>query len=179
MIVLLKDNEITENTLLGGNIDVDKLRQCILDAQMTRLEELLGETLYEKIESDFDSDDLTGDYLILYNNYINPFLIRQSALEYLKIGAFTVGNNGISLPTPSNTSAITEKLLSNMINDMRIKADMFADRMYKWLCKHNLPEWVCSSDNIVNPQRPSISNWHLTNDFIDEDVWVLRKQMNA
>jgi len=179
MIVLLKDNEITENTLLGGNIDVDKLRQCILDAQMTRLEELLGETLYEKIESDFDSDDLTGDYLILYNNYINPFLIRQSALEYLKIGAFTVGNNGISLPTPTNTSAITEKLLSNMINDMRIKADMFADRMYKWLCKHNLPEWVSSSDNIINPQRPSISNWHLTNNYIDEDIWVLNKQMNA
>ena len=86
MIVLLKDNEITDNTPLGGNIDVDKLRQCILDAQATRLEELLGEDLYLKIETDFQAETLIDDYLTLYNEYIKPFLIRQSAVEYLKIG---------------------------------------------------------------------------------------------
>lgn len=161
MIVLLKDNVLTENTPLGGNIDVDKLRQCILDAQATRLEELLGEDLYNKIEAEYEAETLAGDYEILYNDYIVPFLIRQSAVEYLKIGAFSIGNNGIVLPTPANTTAISETLLSNLINDMRIKADMFADRMYKWLCKHNLPEYASNSNNIINPQKPSIANWHL------------------
>lgn len=177
MTPLLRDNVLTENTPLGGNIDVDKLRQCTLDAQATRLEELLGETLYQKIENDFEDDTLTGEYETLYNDYIVPFLIRQSAVEYLKIGAFSIGNNGISLPTPANTTAISEVMLSNLINDMRIKADMFADRMYKWLCKHNLPEYNFDSDNIVNPNKPSISNWHLTNQHIDEDLWVLKNQM--
>jgi len=172
MIVLLKDNEITESTLLGGNIDVDRLRQCIIDAQITRLEELLGEDLYDKICNEFDAETLEGDYLILYENYIKPFLIRQGALEFLKIGAFTIGNNGIALPTPANTTAIDSKMLSNLVSEMRAKADMFADRMYKWLCKNRLPEWVCSSDNIVNPNRPSFGSWFLTNDFIDEDIYV-------
>ena len=44
--------------------------------------------------------------------------------------------------------------------------------MYKWLCKNRLPEWVCSSDNIVNPNRPSFGSWFLTNEFIDEDIYV-------
>jgi hypothetical protein len=172
MIVLLRDNEITENTPLGGNIDVDRLRQCIIDAQITRLEELLGEDLYDKICNEYDAETLEGDYLTLYENYIKPFLIRQGALEFLKIGAFTIGNNGIALPTPTNTSAIDSKMLSNLVSEMRAKADMFAERMYRWLCKKNLPEWRCSSDNVVNPNKPSFGSWFLTNEFIDEDIYV-------
>lgn len=175
MIILLKDNEITENTILGGNIDVDRLRQCILDAQITRLEELLGEDLYSKICEDYFNETLEGDYYILYENYIKPFLIRQGALEFLKIGAFTIGNNGIALPTPSNTTAIDSKMLSNLVNEMRLKADMFAERMYKWLCKNRLTEWTYKSENVVNPISPSFGSWYLQNDYIDEDLYVREK----
>lgn len=172
MVVLLKDNEITESTLLGGNIDVDRLRQCIVDAQITRLEELLGEDLYEKICIEFEAETLADDYLVLYENYIKPFLIRQGALEFLKIGAFTIGNNGIALPTPQNTTAIDSKMLSNLISEMRAKADMFAERMYKWLCKNKLPEYNYNSDNIVNPNRPSFGSWYLENQYVDEYLYV-------
>ena len=99
MVILLTDNELSKNTLLSGNIDKDKLRQCILDAQSERLEVLLGEKLYEKICADYDANALSSDYATLYTDYIKPFLIRQSALEYLKIGAFSVSNNGIFQPT--------------------------------------------------------------------------------
>jgi len=175
MVILLNDNDITKNTLLGGNIDVDKLRQCTLDAQATRLEELLGETLYNKIENDFVNDDLSGLYLTLYNDYIKPFLIRQSATEYLKIGAFAIGNNGITMPTPANTTAPSEKMLSTLTNDMRLKADMYADRMKRWLCKNHLPEYASSSDNIVNPNLASNSGWYIPTPRITEDEYVLWK----
>ena len=179
MVVLLKDNVLTENTPLGGNIDVDKLRQCILDAQATRLEELLGEELYNKIVEDYSDETLEGDYLKLYEDYLVPFLIRQSAVEYLKIGAYSIGNNGIVVPTPQNTTAITEAQLASLINTQETKADMYADRMYRWLCKNSLPEWNSSSDKVVNPHRPSISNWYLKSNFIDEDIWVLSKQLKS
>lgn len=175
MVILLNDNDLTKNTVLGGNIDVDKLRQCIIDAQITRLEELLGETLYDKIETDFVAETLSGLYLTLYTDYIKPFLIRQGAVEYLKIGAFTVANNGIFQAQPNNGQAITEESLSNLINAVRIKADMFAERMRKYLCKNHIPEYASNSENIVNPKRPSMSGWYLENQQIDEDLWVLRK----
>ena len=92
MTILLTDNELSKNTLLSGNIDKDKLRQCILDAQSERLEVLLGEKLYEKICADYDANSLSGDYATLYTDYIKPFLIRQSALEYLKISLILIFN---------------------------------------------------------------------------------------
>ena len=118
-IILLKENELTKNTLLGGNIDIDLYIPCIADAQRTRLEEILGETLYDKICDDFDNDDLTGDYLTLYEDYIKPFLIKASAVEYLLIGAYKVNNNGIfksiSILPPSRVFLVSSFSLSSII----------------------------------------------------------------
>ena len=161
MVILLTDNELSKNTLLSGNIDKDKLRQCILDAQSERLEVLLGEKLYEKICADYDADNLEDEYLTLYTDYIKPFLIRQSALEYLKIGAFSVSNNGIFQPTSQNAQPISDAQLQVLKDEMSIKANAYADRMHRWLKKSNLPEYECDSENIINPTKPSVMPWYL------------------
>ena len=161
MTILLTDNKLSKNTLLSGNIDKDKLRQCILDAQSERLEVLLGEKLYEKICADYDADNLEDEYLILYTEYIKPFLIRQSALEYLKIGAFSVSNNGIFQPTSQNAQPISDTQLQVLKDEMSIKANAYADRMHRWLKQKNLPEYECDSENIINPTKPSVMPWYL------------------
>lgn len=161
MVILLTDNELSKNTLLSGNIDKDKLRQCILDAQAERLEVLLGEKLYEKICADYEADTLRDEYLTLYTDYIKPFLIRQSALEYLKIGAFSVSNNGIFQPTSQNAQPISDTQLQVLKDEMSIKANAYADRMHRWLKQNNLPEFECDSENIINPTKPSVMPWYL------------------
>lgn len=161
MVILLTDNELSKNTWLSGNIDKDKLRQCILDAQTERLEVLLGEKLYEKICAEYDADNLEDEYLTLYTDYIKPFLIRQSALEYLKIGAFSVSNNGIFQPTSQNAQPISDAQLQVLKDEMSIKANAYADRMHRWLKKSNLPEYECDSENIINPTKPSVMPWYL------------------
>ena len=161
MTILLTDTELSKNTLLSGNIDKDKLRQCILDAQAERLEVLLGEKLYEKICADYEADTLEDEYLNLYTDYIKPFLIRQSALEYLKIGAFSVSNNGIFQPTSQNAQPISDAQLQVLKDEMSIKANAYADRMHRWLKQNNLPEFECDSENIINPTKPSVMPWYL------------------
>ena len=161
MTILLTDNELSKNTWLSGNIDKDKLRQCILDAQTERLEVLLGEKLYEKICEDYEADTLEDEYLTLYTDYIKPFLIRQSALEYLKIGAFSVSNNGIFQPTSQNAQPISDAQLQVLKDEMSIKANAYADRMHRWLKQNNLPEFECDSENIINPTKPSVMPWYL------------------
>ena len=161
MTILLTDSELSKNTLLSGNIDKDKLRQCILDAQAERLEVLLGEKLYEKICADYEADTLEDEYLTLYTDYIKPFLIRQSALEYLKIGAFSVSNNGIFQPTSQNAQPISDAQLQVLKDEMSIKANAYADRMHRWLKQNNLPEFECDSENIINPTKPSVMPWYL------------------
>lgn len=154
--ILLRENELTKNTLLGGNIDIDLYIPCIADAQRIRLEEILGETLYNKICLDFENDDLTGEYLTLYEGYIVPFIIAAAAVEYLLIGAYKVNNNGIFKAQPDNSVAVDKTEVDYLVNNMRLKSEMYQDRMLRWLYKNNLPEYVSSSTNIVNPMRSNL-----------------------
>ena len=154
--ILLKENELTKNTLLGGNIDIDLYIPCIADAQMIRLEEILGETLYNKICLDFENDDLDGEYLTLYEGYIVPFLIAAAAVEYLLIGAYKVNNNGIFKAQPDNSVAVDKTEVDYLVNNMRLKSEMYRDRMFRWLAKFHLPEYVSNSNNIVNPMRSNL-----------------------
>lgn len=159
-VILLSDNEITESTVLGGNIDVDKYRFCIIDAQNSRLEETLGEVLLQKIKDDFVGGFLTGNYQILYEKYIVPFLIHQSALEYILIGAYMVNNGGIYKHTPQNGQPAEKTEVDFIVNNQRNKSDMYLIRLEKWLCKNKLPEYKCDPENIVNPKKQSVGTWY-------------------
>lgn len=154
--ILLRENELTKNTLLGGNIDIDLYIPCIADAQRIRLEEILGETLYNKICLNFENDDLDGDYLTLYEGYIVPFIIAAAAVEYLLIGAYKVNNNGIFKAQPDNSVAVDKTEVDYLVNNMRLKSEMYQDRMLRWLRKNHLPEYVSNSTNIVNPMHSNL-----------------------
>jgi len=159
--LLLKDNEIAHSSILGGNVDVDKYKYCISDAQISSLEEILGEDLYEKIKTDVEDDTITGLYLILYEKYITPFLIHRSAMEYLKDGAYMVNNGGIYKHTPQNGTAIDKLEVDLLVSNQRYKADIYQQRMEKWLCKNKLTEYIYNSENIVNPKKDEgNSGWY-------------------
>ena len=85
MILLITPQQVVAKTPLGGNIDFDKIVPCIEDAQITDLEPLIGQFLYDKIVTDFENDDLDGLYLTLYNDFIVDFLIRASAKNLLLV----------------------------------------------------------------------------------------------
>ena len=151
--LLLTDADLVESTPLGGNIDPDKYRLCVNDAQVSKLEEILGETLYEKIKTEFSAVPkiLAGDYLILYTKYIKPFLIHQSAVEYLLIGAYQIANGGIYKHAPANSTPVEVGEVNFLVKNQRAKAEMYQARLERYLAKTNFPEWTYNSNNTVNP----------------------------
>ena len=150
-IYLIQYLELTNATPLGGNIDVDRYKFCILDAQNSKIKELLGDSLYTKIETDYDNDTLTGNYLTLYNEFVKPILIHQSAVEYLTIGSFQVGNGGIYKHTPQNGTAVEMSDVKFMIDAQKIKVEMYVSRLQRWLLRVMPPEYNWYYENIVNP----------------------------
>lgn len=159
--LLLNDLDLTENTPLGGNIDVDKFRFCIADAQVSKLEEILGETLYEKIKTDYTANTLSGNYSILYTKYVKPFLIHQSAVEYLLIGAYNIANGGIFKNTPQNGTAVEKSEVDFLVQNQRSKAEMYQARLEKWLARNILPEYYTYLNTTIVPAtRQSYGGWY-------------------
>lgn len=165
--ILLRQDELTKNTPLGGNIDVDKYVVAIADFQRIRVEEVLGETLYNKICEDFENDDLTGDYLKLYEDYLKPYIIHGSAMEYLLYGAYQINNGGISKHNPADSTSIDKVEVDYLVQNQRLKMEMYESRLERWLCKFHLPEYVSNSNNIVNPLKSKMicGKWYLDNPY--------------
>jgi len=162
-VLLLKENELTKNTFLGGNIDTDLYVNCIADAQRSKIEEVLGETLYNKICTDFENDGLTGLYLTLYENYIKPFLIRQSAAEYLLVGAYKVNNNGIFKTNVENSQPLDKEEIDYLVKNQRLKAEMYQGRLERWLALNPLPEYTSQQNQIVPPVMKNVifNRWYI------------------
>jgi hypothetical protein len=150
-IYLITYSELTNATPLGGNIDVDRYKFCILDAQRSKIRELLGDTLYEKIESDYDSNTLSGIYRTLYEQFVKPILIHQSAVEYLTIGSFQVANGGIFKHTPQNGTPVEFSEVKHLIDSQKVKVEMYVERLNRWLIRVRPTEYNWYYENIVNP----------------------------
>jgi hypothetical protein len=160
-IYLIDFEDLTNNTPLGGNIDEDRYKFCILDAQNSKLKEILGDTLYTKIETDYHANTLSGNYLTLYNEFVKPILIHQGAVEYLTIASFQVSNGGIYKHTPANGQPVEMSDVKYLIDSQRLKVEMYVERLNRWLLRIYPTEYTYHYENIVNPsfRRTSTLNF--------------------
>lgn len=140
-LLLIKPEEITATTPMGGNVDIDKYLPCIFDVQVTVIEPLLGAELYEKIKSDIEGNTLTGDYETLLNSYLKPILRHQVFAEYVEIGAYTVSNAGITKHAPQDSEVVSKNEVQYLAASQRSKAQIYIERAERWLNEKNLPEY--------------------------------------
>lgn len=166
--LLILTTDLTTSTPLGGNIDIDRYTFCIIDAQNSKVKEILGDTLYTKIEKDFAVNSLSGIYLTLYDEFVKPIIVHQSAVEYLTIGSFQVSNGGIYKHTPANGTPVEMSDVKYIIDAQRLKVEMYVERLHRWLIRVYPIEYQYHYENIVNPTFKSSSG--LNFDFVGSNT---------
>jgi len=151
-ILLITPQEMTDTTILGGNVDLDKYRFCIFDTQLRVIEKLLGSELYEKIVADFEADNLSGLYLELFSDYVKPILKFSAVANYLEIASYMVDNGGIFKHSPEAKEIPSVSEITGLTQKYNSLADMFIIRMNKWLCNNHIIEYKHYQDK-VNADR--------------------------
>lgn len=148
-IYLITDLQLTKNSPLGGNIDIDKYRHIIKEVQVFTIEVILGTKLYNKILNDYDSGSLTGLYQTIHENYLVPIIIYSVSAEYIEMAGVVVNNGGIFKRTPEDTTPASASDLAKLAAKQRSKADVYVDRLQKFLCdqQSNIPEYTYNQDN--------------------------------
>jgi hypothetical protein len=106
--ILLREDDITKNTPVGGSVEMSRLIPAIKQAQITAIKPLLGDALYNKLTEDFKEDILEGIYLELYDDYVKPMLIHLSTSYFFTYGAYQIGNKGIYKATGSDSEGLSK-----------------------------------------------------------------------
>ena len=173
MIRLITAQEIKTNTSIGGNVDPDKFMHLLDDVQALILEPALGTALYDKIETDFDADTLTGDYLEMFTNYIKPVLWKSVYAQYLRDGIILAQNTGIYENSPQNGQQANIDNVKYVAKSNQSNADSYLERLERYLCDKNIAEYQDAQPNNydINPREiNTISGWYLPRTEPSEDV---------
>ena len=93
--LFVKMEDIKRNSAISGSVDTDKFIQFVKIAQEVHILNYLGTDLYDKISADIIAGTLSGDYLNLTNDYVQPMLIHWALVEYLPFAAYTIANGGV------------------------------------------------------------------------------------
>ena len=81
--LFIKPIDLKRNSIIDGNVDIDRFIGFLKIAQQIHIRNYLGTDLYNKISADIVAGSLSGDYLSLVNDYVQPMLIHFAMVDYL------------------------------------------------------------------------------------------------
>ena len=138
--LIITIDDISRLSGFDGNIDNDSINPFIFMAQNSEIKRILGVTLYDKIVSDYDSDTLVGNYLLIYNDYIATILAYFTCSFYLQLGVAKVSQNGVYLVTPEKTEQLTDEQREKKADKYEKLATGLEIKLLEVLDLLNLPE---------------------------------------
>lgn len=157
--------DLVRNTALGGNVDTDKFVQFIKIAQQIHIQNFLGTQLYNKISADILASTLSGDYLDLVNDYVQPMLIHYAMVEYLPWAAYTIANKGVYKHSSENAQNVDKEEVDFLVGKEQKIADYYSRRFLDYMsfnAASKFPEYYTNSNDDVWPEKDSyFSSWVL------------------
>lgn len=154
--LFIKRSDLVKNTALNGNVDTDKFIQFIKIAQEVHVRNYLGTDLYDKISTDIVADTLSGDYLSLVNDYVQPMLIHFAMAEYLPFAAYTVANGGVFKHSSENSEVATKEEVDSLIARERDYAEYYAARFVDHMsfnAPSKFPEYYSNNNEDIYPDK--------------------------
>ena len=153
--LFIKREDIVRNTALGGIVDTDKFIQFIKIAQLIHITNYLGTKLYDKISNDILASSLTGDYLALVNDYVQPMLIHFAMMEYLPFAAYTIANGGVYKHNSENSTSVEKGEVDFLIEKERKIAEYYVQRFLDYMTFNQslFPEYNSNTNEDIYPDR--------------------------
>jgi len=174
-ILFISPQELSNTTILSGNVDIDKYTFCIANVQVTTIEPLLGSELYDKIITDLEAGPLTGLYLELFEKYIKPITKHYSVGQYIEIASYILDNGGLYKHTGENIEVVDKQEAQFLSNKYNAMAQMYVQRFEKWICKNTIPEYKTIQDDVNAMKDVKLTaGWKLDGGRNSEKAWYLQ-----
>ena len=162
--LFISRTDLVKNTIIDGNVDTDKFIQFIKIAQEIHITNYLGSKLYDKISADIVANTLTGDYLTLVSDFIQPMLIHFAMVEYLPFASFQIKNGGVFKHSSESSESVSKSEIEFLIQKQRDFSEYYTRRFVDYICFNStkFPEYLNNSGSDIDPDKDvNPTNWVL------------------
>ena len=157
--LFIKRADLVKNTAISGSVDTDIFIQFIKLAQEIHVQNYLGTDLYNKISGDIIASSLSGDYLELVNDYIQPMLIHFAMAEYLPFAAYTIANGGVFKHSSENSTQPAKNEIDSLIAKERDYAEYYTNRFIEYMsfnASSKFPEYYSNNNEDIYPDKDAL-----------------------
>jgi predicted PilT family ATPase len=124
-----------------GNIDQDSIDPFIFMAQKSEIKRILGTDLYNKINNGIQDNNLSDDYLTIFDEHIGTILTYWTCSYYLQLGVVKVSQNGAYLVAPDKTEQVFDDKTGKIANKYEALAIGLEHKLVEYLNTLSIPEW--------------------------------------
>jgi hypothetical protein len=158
--LFISRTDLVKNSILDGNIDTDKFIQFIKIAQQIDVRNYLGSELYNRISNDITNSTLSGNYLTLVNDYIQPLLIHFAMVQYLPFAAYQIKNGGIYKHQSENAESVSKDEVDYLVQKERDFAEYYTKRFIDYMAFNQtlFPEYTSNSNDDIYPDTNDLFN---------------------
>lgn len=153
--ILIKQDELTRNTIIGGSVDTDRYLQAIKAYQNLLIKPILGVTLYNKIVSDFETNTLSGLYLEMFDDYIKEMIIHGSAEIYISQAAYMISNSGITKARTDSSETISKEEVDYLVEASRKLYRLYEGQFLDWIKNNPVVEYNKS----CSVKKTTVGGW--------------------
>ena len=152
--------DLVKNSILDGNVDTDKFIQFIKIAQQIDVRNYLGSELYNRISNDITNSTLSGNYLTLVRDYIQPLLIHFAMVQYLPFAAYQIKNGGIYKHQSENAESVSKDEVDYLVQKERDFAEYYTKRFIDYMAFNQtlFPEYTSNSNDDIYPDTNDLFN---------------------
>jgi hypothetical protein len=158
-VLFITPKDLKNNTILNGNVDTDMFIQFVKIAQQMHVQNYLGTQLYNTITTKIQTNTLTGDYLNLVTDYVQPMLIHFAMVDYIPFANYQIRNGGVFKHSSENSESVTKDELDILTQKHRSFADFYAKRFVDYMgifASSLFPEYFQNkNDNMFPDTNPN------------------------
>lgn len=132
-VLFVSIDNIKDETPIQMNVDDDRIRPFIIQAQEVNVQRILGTKLFNRIRDDIMFNTLRGDYRDLLNDYIKPVVVQYTLYYALPFISMQITNKSIGRGSADwfNESSLEDlKYLRNASKDY---AEYYEQRLIQYL----------------------------------------------
>lgn len=166
--LFIGNKDLVRNTIIDGNVDVNKFKQFIKLAQDIHIQNYLGSKLYDKLQALILAGELNEndnpDYTTLVDEYLKPMLIHFAMVDYIPFSAYQIANGGVFKHSSENSETASKQEVDYLIERHRSFAEFYTRRFIDFMVfnQNKYPEYYTNSDDDMYPDRnANFSGWVL------------------
>jgi hypothetical protein len=162
--LFITPTDLKRNSLIDGNVDIDKFIQFIKISQQIHIQNYLGGALYNRISEDISNGTLADPYLSLVSDYIKDMLIHYAMVDYLPFAAYQVANGGVFKHVSENSESVTKNEIDTLIDKHRNFAQFYTRRFVDYMCFNStqFPEYNKNQNEDMYPDTDAnFTGWVL------------------